>query len=341
MKVLCIWHATDSELRQVRNSLPQAAEVVAARGEYFSRFEATYSDLASHAIDAEVFIGFALPKGILEIAEKLKFFCWLHSGCDDLDHIGALSHFRQRGIKLANIRGANAVAVAEQALMFALALAKKTVFKHQVAQEGRRLFPLYADEYRSAVLSGRTIGIIGVGSIGGRIARHAKGFDMTVLGVRRNKHQPVEHVDRMYGIDELHSVLAKCDYVVLAAPSTSETTQFFGRPEMEAMKRTAFLINVSRGSLVQEQALHEALTSGLLRGYGADVWHRYEYGRTFPMGFLPRLEVHKHPNVICSNDQAANADDVLERNIHWGTQSVCDFLEGRPISREVDLGLGY
>ncbi|UXN57578.1 NAD(P)-dependent oxidoreductase [Phyllobacterium zundukense] len=341
MKVLCLWHATYSELAQIRSSLPEKTEVIAPRGEYFSRFEASFSDVAPHAIDADVFIGFALPKGILEIAEKLKFFCWLHSGCDDLDHIGALSQFRQGGVKLANIRGANAVAVAEQAMMFVLALAKKAVFKHQVAQEGRRLFPLYADEYRSAMLSGRTIGIIGIGSIGSRIARHAKGFDMTVLGVRRNKDQPVEHVDSMYGIDELHSVLAKCDYVVLAAPSTNETAQFFGRPEIAAMKRTAFLINVSRGSLVQEQALHEALTSGLLRGYGADVWHRYEYGRSFPMGFLPRLEVHKHPNVICSNDQAANADDVLERNIQWGTQSVCDYIEGKPISREVNLKLGY
>lgn len=152
MKILCLWHATDDELNNIKSALPQGTEVVAPRGEYFSRFEASYADLALHAADADAFIGFALPKGILEIAKSLKFFCWLHSGCDDLHHIGALSHFRANGVKLANIRGANAIAVAEQAMMFILALAKKTLFKHQVTLEGRRLFPLFADEYRSAML---------------------------------------------------------------------------------------------------------------------------------------------------------------------------------------------
>ncbi|AVA24238.1 NAD(P)-dependent oxidoreductase [Rhizobium sp. NXC24] len=341
MKVLCIWYATEEELARMRAALPPGTEVVAPKGEYFSRFESTYADLAPHAVDADVIIGFALPKGILEIAEKLKLFCWLHSGCDDLDHIGALSHFKRRGIKLANIRGANAVAVAEQAMMFVLGLAKKTIFKHEAGQEGRRLFPVFADEYRSAMLDGRTIGIIGVGSIGSRIAKHAKGFDMQVLGVRRNKSLPVEHVDSMHGIEELHSVLGRCDYVVLAAPSTRETSHFFGEPELAAMKQTAFLINVSRGSLVQERALHDALTSGRLRGYAADAWHRYEYGRAFPISFLPRLEVHKLPNVLCSIDQAANADDVLDRDITWGTESIIEFAAGAPIAREVDLDLGY
>ncbi|EPE94010.1 NAD(P)-dependent oxidoreductase [Rhizobium grahamii] len=341
MKVLCLWHATDNELRNIKSALPQGTEVIAPKGEYFSRFEASFADLAPHAVDADAFIGFALPKGILEIAKNLKFFCWLHSGCDDLDHIGALSHFRANDIKLANIRGANAIAVAEQAMMFILSLAKKTLFKHQVTLEGRRLFPLFADEYRSAMLHGRTIGIVGVGSIGSYVAKQAKGFDMRVLGVRRNRDRPAEHVDEMYGADQLHSVLGRSDYVVLATPNTSETSQFFGEAEFAAMKPGAFLVNVSRGSLIQEQALHQALTSGHLRGYGADTWNRYEFGRSFPVSFLPRLEVHKLPNVVCSYDQAANADDVLERDIRWGSQSVADFVAGNPITREVDLKLGY
>ncbi|RFB86072.1 phosphoglycerate dehydrogenase [Rhizobium leguminosarum bv. trifolii] len=341
MKVLCLWYATDDELRSLKAALPEGTEVVAPKGKYFSRFEASYSELAPHAVDADVFIGFALPKRILEIAKNLKFFCWVHSGCDDLEHIGALSHFRQHGIKVANIRGANAHAVAEQAMMFALALAKKTLFKHKVTLEGRRLFPLFDDEYRSAMLDGRTIGIIGVGSIGSRIAKHAKGFDMRVLGVRRNKDRPAEHVDSMHGPDELHSVLGQCDYVVLSMPDTNETTQMFGDLEFSSMKPTAFLINVSRSGLIQEQSLYDALTTGRLRGYAADVWNRYEFGRSFPTSFLPRLEVHKLPNVICSNDQAANADDVLERDLRWGTQSVVDFVCGKPITREVDLHLGY
>ncbi|WP_024521079.1 NAD(P)-dependent oxidoreductase [Bradyrhizobium sp. Tv2a-2] len=342
MKVLCLWHATKDEISKIREALPRGTEIVAPEGDYFSRFESTYQQLEPHARDADAFIGWALPRGLLEIADKLKLLSWLHSGCDDLANIGAFSLFKQRGVKVANIRGGNAIAVAEQAMMFVLALAKKTIFKHQVvAQDGRRLFPLFADEYRSAMLNGRTIGVIGVGSIGSEIAKRAKGFNMRVLGVRRNKDRPVEHVDSMHGVDELHSVLAKCDYVVLATPNTKEAFQFFGKAEIAAMKPSAFLINIARGNLVQEKPLYEALTSGRLRGYASDAWQRYEFGRAFPISFLPRLEVHKLPNVVCSNDQAANADDVLEGYLQWGIENLVDFATEKPLRREVNLDLGY
>jgi phosphoglycerate dehydrogenase-like enzyme len=344
MKVLCLWHANEDEINRIRSAMPPGTEVVAPKGEYFSRFESTYADLERHAVDADAFIGFNLPRGtagppkdVLDIATKLKLLCWLHAGCDDLD----LKQLKQRGIKVANVRGANAVAVAEQAMMFVLALAKKTVFKHQVALEGHRLFPLWADEYRSAMLHGRTMGVIGVGSIGNRIAQYAKGFDMRVLGVRRNKAKASEYVDSMHGVDELRSVLEKSDFVILATPNTPETYQFFGKAELAAMKPTAFLVNIARGNLIQEKPLHEALTSGRLRGYAADVWQRYEFGRSFPIGFMPRLQIHKLPNVVCSLDQAANADDVFERNVQWGVQSLVEFATGKPLTYEVNLDLGY
>ena len=341
MKILCLWYATEDELDSIRRAMPQGTDVVAPTGEYLSRFDAAYSDVADHAVDADAIIGFSVADGVLQIAKQLKLFCWLHSGVDDLAQIGALALFRERGVKVANIRGANAIAVAEQAMMFVLALAKKALLKHQAAQQRDLLFPLYADQYRSGMLHERTIGVVGVGSIGARIAKHAKGFDMRVLGVRRNSAQAVECVDSMHGMDELHAVLAQCDYVVLAAPNTPETHQFFGKAELAAMKPSAFLINISRGMLIQEKPLFEALTTGGLRGFAADVWWRYGFGNTFPVGWGSRLGIHKLPNVICSSDQAANADDVLQRNIAWGTESLMEFVAARPISREVRLDLGY
>ncbi|MER9776443.1 NAD(P)-dependent oxidoreductase [Mesorhizobium sp. M0220] len=342
MKVLCLWYATDTEISLIRKALPPGTEVVAPSGQYLSRFDCDYSDVKHLAPDADAIIAFSVPEGILQIAEKLKVFSWLHSGVDDLGLMGALDLFKQRGVKLANIRGANAVAVAEQAMMFVLALAKKTLLKHRATEEGRFLFPLYDDEYRSGMLHGRTIGVIGIGNIGGRIAKHAKGFDMQTLGVRRTKGgPPVEFFDAVYGVDELHDVLPKCDYVVLATPDTKETHQFFGAAELVAMKRSAFLINISRGMLIQEKPLYEALTSGTLHGFATDVWWQYNYGQTFPIGWGSRLGIHKLPNVITSNDQAANADDVLERNIIWGSQNLAEFVSGTPMKREVRLDLGY
>jgi len=341
MKVVCLWRATQDEIGRIMEAMPRGTEVVAPEGEYFSRFDCSYSDIEHLAADADAFIGFSFPKEILRIAERLKIFCWLHSGVDDLEQMGVLAAAKRRGFKVTNIRGANAIAVAEQAMMFVLALAKKTILKHEAAREMHKLFPLYGDENRSAILTGRTIAVIGLGNIGGRIAKFAKGFEMHVLGVRRNKGVPVEYVDSVHGLDELHSVLGKADYVVLATPNTPETFRFFGKAELAAMKPTAFLVNIARGNLIQEKPLYEALTTGRLRGYAADVWPKYEFGQSFPAGSVPRLQIQKLPNVIGSNDQAANADDVLARNIEAGIQSLVEFVAGKPLTFEVNVDLGY
>ncbi|WP_420969506.1 NAD(P)-dependent oxidoreductase [Bradyrhizobium sp. B120] len=171
--------------------------------------------------------------------------------------------------------------------------------------------------------------------------RHAKGFGMRVLGVRRNKSTPVDNVDAMYGVDELISILPPCDYVVVATPNTPETIRFFGKAHFAAMKPTAFLVNVARGKCVQEQPLHEALTTGRLRGFAADVWPRYEFGQSFPIGYMSRLDVHRLPNVVGSLGEGGNADDLLERHMQFGCESVSEFVLGNPVRREVNLDRGY
>ncbi|MBB4276696.1 NAD(P)-dependent oxidoreductase [Rhizobium mongolense] len=202
MKIACLWHATQNELDIIREHLPADAEVVALAGGYDSRFEGTYAELRPIVQDADAIIAFAVPKGLLEAAGKLKIFSWLHSGIDDLEQLGILRLAKHKGFKVANVRGANSVTVAEQALMFMLALAKKTLLKHQHFVEGRQQFPLWDDGNRSAMLSGRTIAVIGVGQIGAAVAKRAKAFDMEVIGVRRHADQPVENVDNMVGPDQ-------------------------------------------------------------------------------------------------------------------------------------------
>lgn len=330
-------------MQLIKSKLPEGAEVIAPKGDYMSRYDCALDDVKHLAPEADAIIGLSLPEGLLDHASKLKVFSWMHSGVDDLVTTGAVDRFRAHGVKLANISGSNAVAVAEHAMMFVLALAKRTLAKHKAMDEGRMVFPIFSPDTQSSMLQGRTIGIIGVGSIGGRVAKHAKAFDMQVLGVRRSRSgTALEHVDSQYGIDELHSVLARCDFVVLATPDTKETHGFFGKAELAAMKESAYLINVSRGMVVKEQALYDALTTNQIAGFAADVWWHYDYGRTFPMNpWGSRLSVHKLPNVLTSNDQAANAQGVHERNIEWAAENVAEFFAGKLMKREVDLALGY
>lgn len=341
MKVVCFWYATDEEKNRIKSLLPPGTEVVAPQGDYMSRYDCAYEDVKDLVQDADAIMGISVPAGALERAEKLKIFSYMHAGVDDLRQIGAIRLFKERGVKLTNIRGSNGVAVAEHAMMLVLALAKQTIVKHQASRERDRLMPIYGDQYRSAMLNGRTMLVVGVGTIGSRIAKHAKGFDMRVLGIRRNKDRQDNNVDSMHGIDELHDLLPQSDYVVLAAPITDETQGVFGARELKAMKSTAFLVNVSRGNLIKEKPLYEALTNGTLRGFATDVWPTYVYGRSFPVHAGSRLQINRLPNVTGTYDQAANADDVLERNIEWGAQNIAEFFAGKPLSREVSLDLGY
>nr|WP_314876393.1 2-hydroxyacid dehydrogenase [uncultured Pseudomonas sp.] len=342
MKVLCLWYANAEEQEIVRDTLGHNVEILAPVGNYLSRYDCDFTDVKDLLPEADAILAFSVPSGALELARNLKFFSWLHSGVDDLSLMGALQLFRTKGVRLANVRGANAIAVAEQATMFMLALAKRTLLKHQATTEGRFLFPLYADDFRSGMLSGRTVGIIGTGNIGSRIAKHAKGFEMSVIGLRRSKsNDPLDNFDEIHTIDKLKDILPELDYVIIAAPDTKETHQLFGASELSAMKTSAYLINVSRGMIVQEKPLYDALVSNAIAGFATDVWWQYNYGQTFPIGWGSRLGIQKLNNVVLSNDQAANADDVLQRNIKWGSENLRQFLSGEEIKREVNLNLGY
>lgn len=344
MKVGLLWHATEQEVAAFRAACPPGTEFFLPSGDYLSRFECRYGDIIDDVREAEVLIGWTIPRGIVTAAEKLKLIVWLHSGLDGLRYSGEWALLTERKIRVANVRGANAIAVAEHGIMLMLALAKKTIMKHQAVQEGRALFPLYADAHRAAILHGRTLGLIGLGNIGERVARHAKAFDMTVLAVRKSQEKSSEYVDEVYGMDRLHPVLGQSDYVMLALPCTEETEQFWGKGEFAAMKPSAFLINISRGMLIQEKHLYEALVENRIGGFAADVWWWYwgsHYPTTAGQATVSRLGVQKLPNVICSSDQATNADDVHDRYMAFGVRSLEQFASGNVVATEVCLKDGY
>lgn len=337
MNVLCLWHATAEEIETIRRAMPKEAHLIVPEGPYFSRFECRFEDVKTHLRDADVLIGFALPKGTIEAAESLKLLVWLHSGVDDLDNLGVLRLAREREFKVANVSGANGTAVAEHAMMMLLALAKKMREKHEYMLEGYKSFPAFGEGYRSSMLQGRTIGIVGMGGIGSRIARYAKVFEMTVLGVRNDPARPNPNVDRMYGADNLTEVLPQCDYLVLAVPSTPDTVEMIGEKELSLLKPSALLVSVCRAVVIQEMALYDALVSGRLRGFASDVWWKYETGRSFPAFWGSRLRIQKLPNVLASYDQASHADGVLESVVEMGCQSIRQFFEGSAITKEVLL----
>nr|WP_245369178.1 NAD(P)-dependent oxidoreductase [Sinorhizobium sp. CCBAU 05631] len=195
----------------------------------------------------------------------------------------------------------------------------------------------------SSSLNGRTLGIIGVGGIGSRVAKLAKAFNMTVLGVRRHPERGANGADEVYGLDALHAVLGKSDYVLISTPITKDTDGFFGSAEIAAMKPGAFLLNIARGNLTHEAPLHDALVSGKLSRYGSDVWWTYNncFPPTYHFPVPSRTGIHKMENVLGTGDQAANADDVIELAMDRSIESLSELQAGKPLKWAIDLDLGY
>ena len=339
MKVLLTWHVADHELAKYKAALPENTVIVfPPRPAGYSRFDTTLKAISPFLNDVDVIVGWVLPEGTLDVAKNLKLLCWMHAGCDELD----FGRLKSMGVQVTNIRGANSTAVAEHAMALILGLAKRLIEARQAVVDAEAS-PFYVEGHHSSMLDKRTIGIVGLGGIGTEIAQRAKAFNMRVLGVRRHPERGSDLVDAMYGIDDLHLVLRECDYVVLAMPMTSETNQFFGSAEFDAMKPGAFLVNIARGNLVQEMALREALTSGKLSGYGADVWWTYNnsYPATYHFPVPSRTGVHKLSNVLGTGGQGSNAEDVVNRTIDRSIESLVQFASGAVLTWAIDLDLGY
>ena len=175
-------------------------------------------------------------------------------------------------------------------------------------------------------IHGATLGILGMGRIGAQVARRARGFDMNVFYHNRNRRADIEqslgatHVSQ----DEL---LASSDYVVLTVPLTAETRGLIGRPELARMKRTAILINIARGPVVDTEALTEALTARVIYAAALDVTDPEPLPRDHP---LLRLD-----NVIIAPHLGSATDQTRERMASMSIDNLLAGIAGRSLPFEV------
>ncbi len=265
---------------------------------------------------------------------------WLHAGCDQLD----LRFLAERGTRVANVRGANAVPVAEHALALLLGLAKRVRQNDEDLREVR-WHGWWEPAKTSVELQGSTACVVGYGTVGKAIARLCGGLGMQVLAIRRSAREedaPAPGV-AIGNAQHAKEFLSLADFIILALPLTAETRGFIDAEKLSWLKPGAYLINIGRGALVEERALHEALTAVRVAGFASDVWWNYE--DAMPPGYhfaMPsRLGVHRLPNVLGSGDAAANVLNVKERMIALGLESLVAFLKNETIPRLVDPRLGY
>jgi phosphoglycerate dehydrogenase-like enzyme len=218
--------------------------------------------------EAEILVISGLwQNALLDRARKLRFIQSIGAGTDQFPR----ELLAQRGIRLASARGVNARAVSEHAMALILALARRLPEARD--NQAKRIWRgMIGDpSTREDELGGKVIAIVGLGAIGGRLARLAKAFDMRVIGLRRDPAAGRGDADAVHGIGALREVLPQADIVALTCPLTPETEKLIDADALSRMKRSAVLVNVARGRCVDEAALCAALEGGTIAGAGIDV----------------------------------------------------------------------
>ena len=208
-----------------------------------------------------------IDEEVLDNAASLKMIAHFGVGYNNIDVKAATA----RGILVSNTPGVLTDATAELAFALILSISRRLVECDKITREGR--FRHWAPMlFLGRDVTGKTLGIIGLGEIGKAVARRAKGFDMRIIYHNRSRIDLSEEkiLDAEYV--SLKTLLMEADFVSLHVPLTAQTKHLIGGEELSRMKPTAYLINTSRGSVVDEQALLEALRNRKIGGAGLDVY---------------------------------------------------------------------
>jgi len=248
----------------------QLQDRFARRGTGLKSVEARSREALETALgDADVLVVSGLwHDGLLDRAPKLRFIQSIGAGVDQFPQ----GRLKERGIRLASARGVNERAVAEHALALILALARRLpeARDNQTKHVWRPM--IGAVDQREDELAGKTLLIVGIGGIGGRLARLAKALELRVIGIRRDAKAGANGADSVHTLADLDRLLPEADIVALTCPLTPETTGLIGARALASMKRSAVLINVARGRCVDEAALIQALAERRIAAAGLDCF---------------------------------------------------------------------
>jgi len=289
-----------------------------------------YEHLAEELADADIYVGFWARSGQFRDARKLR---WVHAtaaGVSQLLH----PDFVASDVVLTNARGVNAAPIGDHTLGMILAFSRHLVSAWRHQREHRWAQQEIWDERpRPRELAGQRLVLVGLGALGRAIAERARGFGMRIVAVTRSGRDPGGLVDEIFAAGRLDEALREADFVVLAAPETPETRHLIDARRLALMKPSACLVNVARGTLVDEAALAEALATRRIAGAALDVTEREPLPPESPLWNLENVIITPH---------VANASERLwERQ--WATlrENLERWFAGRELINVVEKSRGY
>ena len=282
----------------------------------------TPEDFAAAVPDIEYLFALTPPRGHWQKAEKLKLIQIISTGVDSLLPAPDLSE----GVKISNSRGIHGTQMAEFALYFMLEFAKN----------GPRIRQQQADHdftmFNPVNLSGATCGIIGLGAVGEAIAERAHALGMRVIATQRTpKTNP--HVEQIYPSEQTADVVEQSDYLVLVAPLTDDTRGLFDAAMIARMKPDAVMVNLSRGGIVDEDAIADALRRGAIKGAAIDVFETEPLPADHPLWDTP--------NTLITPHMAAADTDYINRAVAILAENIKRVDAGQTQVNEVDRYRGY
>lgn len=316
MRVVLCYPVEDQHLQQIHRAIPDA-EVV----------DAGQERIPEEILEADIFIGHSkvhpLPWAEVVRQGRLR---WIQSSAAGLDHCLA-PEVISSDIRVSSASGLFAHQVAEQTMSLLLGLIRSQPDFFR-AQAQKQYVRLATDDLR-----GQTVGIVGFGGNGQRIAEVLAPWNVRLLATDRFPEPAPPHVEAVWPDDRLPDLLAQSDTVVLCVPLNSQTHHLIGAEQLRQCKPGARLINVARGPVVDEAALVAALENGTLSGVGLDVAEVEPLPTSSPLWEIPNVMITPHVGA----QSAKRVDDT--------TDLVCEnlarYLAGQPLRNEVDKELGF
>ncbi len=303
--------SSDAKMAALRRAAPAAT----------IRFFSDRQSLENGIAEADV-VGGDISAGALGAAKRLK---WIHSWAAGPDSM-LYPEMRSSEVPFTCSKGNGAIPLAEHAMMLMLML-NRNATRWIDAQRGNKW-----DRFTHGELAGKVCGILGLGHSGADLAQKAKAFHMEVKGLRRHP-MPMEHVDRMYGPGDLYAFLTGCDFIVVAAPRTDETLGLLDAAAFRTMKPSAFLVCFSRGGIIVDDDLLDALNKGEIAGAGLDAHGVEPLPKNSPFW--------QAPNTIVTPHNGATTEETFARGFDIFVDNLRRFAAGRPLVNLVDKSLGY
>jgi phosphoglycerate dehydrogenase-like enzyme len=290
----------------------------------------SFDGLERELADTDIFMGLSLKAVQLSIAPKLQWIQAVSAGVAQFMY----PELRERGVILTNASSVHCVPIAQHILGMIVGLARRfpDCLRYQ-RQAHWAMNELLAATIKPRELRGQVLLFIGFGAIGRETARLVRPLEMRVWAVTHSGRSDSGMAERVMQTSQLHQALPQADFVVVAAPATPETRNMLGEREFALMKPSAYLINVARGTLLDEPALISALERNVIAGAALDV--------TVKEPLPPESPLWKMNSVVITPHVSGATENTWDREEELMAENLKRWFAGRELLNRVDLTRGY